>query len=212
MPKVETEEKTTKKTAKVKEPILMNIYQKILAIQKELGVIQKNLKVNDKYSAVAERDVVDAVKPLEEKYGVMSYPASREESVISVLDDKVTIRVKTVYRFVDVDDPSVYLETISYGDGVDTLDKAPGKAMTYADKYALMKMYKISTGVDPDAEASPDDTANMKASEKQVSLLKSLIEDDLLPKVLKRYQIKKLEDLSKQEASDLISKIKGGTK
>lgn len=31
--------------------------------------------------------------------------------------------------------------------------------MTYADKYALMKMYKISTGIanDPDSYSSPDD-------------------------------------------------------
>lgn len=37
--------------------------------------------------------------------------------------------------------------------------KAPGKAMTYADKYALMKTYKISTGIanDPDSIPSPDE-------------------------------------------------------
>ena len=29
--------------------------------------------------------------------------------------------------------------------------------MTYADKYALMKMYKISTGDDPDADPSNDE-------------------------------------------------------
>ena len=35
-------------------------------------------------------------------------------------------------------------------------DKAPGKAMTYADKYALMKAYKMVTGDDPDQNASDD--------------------------------------------------------
>lgn len=28
--------------------------------------------------------------------------------------------------------------------------------MTYADKYALMKAYKITTGDDPDKDASPE--------------------------------------------------------
>ena len=59
----------------------------------------------------------------------------------------------------NIDNPKEYIETISYGTGLDTGDKAAGKAMTYADKYALMKMYKISTGNanDPDSYSSPDD-------------------------------------------------------
>ena len=36
------------------------------------------------------------------------------------------------------------------------LGKAPGKAMTYADKYALLKAYKIITGEDPDQNYSND--------------------------------------------------------
>ena len=39
---------------------------------------------------------------------------------------------------------------------LDSGDKGDGKAMTYGDKYALMKAYKISTGDDPDAQASVD--------------------------------------------------------
>ena len=44
----------------------------------------------------------------------------------------------------------------TYGDGIDSGDKSVGKAMTYADKYALLKAYKIVTGDDPDQEASKD--------------------------------------------------------
>ena len=35
-----------------------------------------------------------------------------------------------------------------------TTCKADGKAMTYADKYAYMKAFMLSTGDDPDQEAS----------------------------------------------------------
>ena len=66
----------------------------------------------------------------------------------------LVMRVETTYRFVNVDNPEEYIEVIAYGDGVDTQDKAPGKAMTYADKYALLKAYKIITGDDPDQQAS----------------------------------------------------------
>ena len=54
----------------------------------------------------------------------------------------------------DTDNPEEYIEITSYGDGIDSQDKSVGKAMTYADKYALMKGYKIITGEDPDQEES----------------------------------------------------------
>jgi hypothetical protein len=65
-------------------------------------------------------------------------------------------RIKTVYRFVNVDDPTDFIETVTFSVGLDSGDKGDGKAMTYGDKYALMKAYKISTGDDPDAQASVD--------------------------------------------------------
>ena len=59
----------------------MNIYEKMAAITAELQTVAKNLTVatskTASYKAVSERDVLDAVKPLEAKYGVYSYPAQR---------------------------------------------------------------------------------------------------------------------------------------
>ena len=59
----------------------LNIYQRMAAITAELQTVAKNLNVETGkgkgYKAVSERDVIDAVKPLEAKYGVYSYPASR---------------------------------------------------------------------------------------------------------------------------------------
>jgi hypothetical protein len=66
------------------------------------------------------------------------------------------MRVKTVYRFVDIDKPDDFIDITTYGDGIDSGDKAPGKAMTYGDKYALLKAYKIITGDDPDQTASEE--------------------------------------------------------
>ena len=169
----------------------LNIYEKLSLITEEIGVIEKNLNVQvnktASYKAVSERDVLDNVKPIERKYRVYSFPAKREvidrETLVKETEytnartDDTTItktnslfmRIETIYRFVNIDKPEEYIETTVYGDGVDTGDKAPGKAMTYADKYALMKAYKLSTGDDPDKEASPEkgytkaDTTDYKA-------------------------------------------------
>ena len=151
----------------------MNIFEKMDAITDELGVVKKDLDIkigNGKsYKAVGERLILDAVKPLEHKYGVYSYPAERKVEANEVLTNEknyngtvtksnsTLMRISTVYRFVNVDKPSEYIEVGTFGDGIDTGDKAPGKAMTYADKYALMKAYKIATGDDPDQDPSPTD-------------------------------------------------------
>jgi hypothetical protein len=66
------------------------------------------------------------------------------------------LRINTIYKFVNTEKPEEYIEIESFGDGVDPQDKAPGKAMTYSDKYALLKAYKIETGEDPDQTASQD--------------------------------------------------------
>lgn len=150
----------------------MNIFEKMAAITVELCVVAKKIEVgiekNKKYRGVAERDILDAVKPIEAKYGVYSYPVEREILESNILESessyngKVTkkttfmTRIRTVYRFVNVEKPDEYIETVTFAEGIDAQDKGSGKAMTYADKYALMKAYKISTGDDPDQTASEE--------------------------------------------------------
>ena len=206
----------------------MNIYEKLSAITAEIGVVEKNLNVkvssNSSYKAVSERDVLDAVKPIEQKYRVYSYPANRKIIDRDVLTKETEyngtitrtntlfMRVETVYRFVNIDKPDEFIETTVYGDGLDTGDKASGKAMTYADKYALMKAYKLSTGDDPDKEASPEHgyekKAEPKATTKQIALVEDLYTDEEIERICKKAKITKIEDLTVTQASALIQKRK----
>lgn len=149
-----------------------NIFQRMAAITAELQTVAKNLNVatgsGKGYKAVSERDIIDAVKPIEAKHGVYSYPCDRvvlESQTLestSEYNGKVTTkttfmtRIQTTYRFVNVDNPSEFIDTVTFAEGIDPQDKGSGKAMTYADKYALMKAYKISTGDDPDQTASEE--------------------------------------------------------
>lgn len=151
----------------------MNIYEKLSAITIELLSVAKNLEVGvgkSSYKAVGEADVLRAVKPLEAKYKVYSYPFSRRiiesgtlenEAIDYNTKEKITKknlfeRIETIYRFVNTEQPDEYVDIVSYGDGIDPQDKSVGKAMTYADKYALLKAYKIITGDDPDQDLSKD--------------------------------------------------------
>ena len=158
-----------------------NLFEKLSAITTELQTVSKNLTVQQtaksSYKAVSERDVLDAVKPIEAKHRVYSYPVARKILESNLLESeneyqgKVTkkttfmTRLETTYRFVNIDNPTEYIETTVFSEGIDAQDKGSGKAMTYADKYALMKAYKISTGDDPDQTASVD--TNYKRTQKK---------------------------------------------
>lgn len=155
----------------------MNIFQRMSAITAELQTVAKNLTVsagkNNSYKAVSERDIIDAVKPIEVKNGVYSYPLYREILESEILESeteyqgkatkKTTFfsRIKTTYRFVNMDKPDEFIDMVTFAEGIDSGDKGSGKAMTYGDKYALMKAYKISTGDDPDQNASEESTTGM---------------------------------------------------
>lgn len=149
----------------------MNIFEKMSAISMEIGAIEKTLEVDGKrpYKAIFEGDVIDAVKPVEAKYRVYSYPFSRKKETRNLEREymyegqvrkstSIVHHIETIYRFVNMDKPEEYIDVTSFGDGIDTGDKAPGKGMTYSDKYALIKAYKLSSGqeADPDSVPSPD--------------------------------------------------------
>ena len=166
MEKVEIKEPKEKENKKMEEKIVLNIYEKLSNISVELSSVAKNLEVGygqNKYKAVGEADVLKAIKPLEAKYKVYSYPCARQiietgtiETTNSKGEPKKNLfeRIEVIYRFVNIENPNEFIDITSYGDGIDSQDKSVGKAMTYADKYALLKAYKIVTGDDPDQEAS----------------------------------------------------------
>ena len=181
-----------------------NIYKKMSAITAELTAVAKNLNVGigkSAYKAVGEADVLAAVKPLEEKHGVYSYPYSRkivEADLVTTTSEyqgKVTektnryLRIETVYRFVNIDNPEEYIDITTYGDGIDPQDKAVGKAMTYSDKYALLKAYKIITGEDPDQFKSEEGKTEKKLTYREKVIITAREKGIDLKELAKDYEI-----------------------
>ena len=194
----------------------MNIFEKMSAITNELGVVAKNLNVDmgkgKSYKAVQEKDVLDAVKPIEEKYRIYSYPKERKIVDSGILEKETQygvsknlyLRVETTYEFVNMDKPEEKIPMITYADGIDSGDKATGKAMTYSDKYALLKAYKIATGDDPDKDASPENGYAKKITKEQIEMLATLVEDTQA--MLNYYGLEKIEDMSYDDAEKTIKR------
>lgn len=217
----------------------MNLYEKLLLITNDMKTVAKNLEVGvgkSQYKAVGEADVLKAVKELEFKYKVYSYPSSRKvidnailETVKEYTDNngnttitksnQLFMRIETVYTFVNVENPEETISITTYGDGIDGQDKAPGKAMTYADKYGLLKAYKIVTGEDPDQQASPEQTTYKKGkrktpydfennamTEEQAFIIASLTPEQ--KEVVRNHYKKDIMKLTKLEADNTINSLK----
>lgn len=205
----------------------MNIYEKMSAIVNELGTVAKNLNVDlgkgKNYKAVQEKDVLDAIKPLEEKYRVYSYPKERKVIDNSILEKETSygitkslyMRIETTYEFVNIDKPEEKVTMVSYGDGIDTGDKAPGKAMTYSDKYSLLKAYKVATGDDPDKDAS-DEKGYSKPKKlegsQRITLLNKINELELeldIPheKTLEIYKVTSNNQMTDSQLQDCVLKM-----
>lgn len=200
-----------------------NIFQRMSQITQEITAVAKNLQVgygSSKYNAVGEADILAAVKPIEAKHGVYSYPLSREIVESGTMEKETKngksvqmyMRIKVVYRFLCIENPESHLDIESFGDGVDSQDKAPGKAMTYADKYALMKAYKIITGDDPDQYASePQDKVNAKETafpgrNEMLDTICKKYNTEIIEKILKANNWKCLEDMNDMQVKALYTR------
>jgi len=139
-----------------------NLYQRILAIMQDVPYIQKTeKKVNNQYTFVSHDDVTAKVRVALIAHGVLAMPTVESNE----FDGNVT-KCNLTMRFINVDTPTEIIEVKSFGYGIDKQDKGPGKAMSYAVKYALLKALCLETGDDPerdtDTEAEPS-ASNDKA-------------------------------------------------
>jgi hypothetical protein len=127
---------------------IKNIYQRILGVMGDVSYIQKEEKKPGlQYAYVAHDKVAKELhKPLV-KHGIAVIP-----TVKSILQEGEKTTVCLMVAFINVDDPDDRIIIESWGYGYDKMDKGPGKAVSYAYKYALLKTFCLETGDDPDQD------------------------------------------------------------
>lgn len=126
----------------------MNIYQRMAAIMKTVGYVQKEeKKVNGQYTFVSHDAVTSKMRPALIEHGVLAVPTVKRH-----LQDGNRTEADVLVRFVNIDNPEDFIEIEMFGYGVDPQDKGPGKAISYAVKYALLKAFSLETGDDPERD------------------------------------------------------------
>ncbi len=134
----------------------MNIYQRINEVRKAIGYVQKDKAVSTgggSYKAVTHDAVTGMVRASLIEHGVIIVPSV----VNSVFHPKEPDAKQRLYEatfqieFVNMDEPTDRIVTQQTAHALDNGDKAPGKAMSYATKYAILKLFNIETGEDEES-------------------------------------------------------------
>jgi hypothetical protein len=127
----------------------MNIHQRLAKAMEAVTYIQKEKKAGMRYSIVSHDAVTAKVRPALLEAGIVYYPVHTSASQTGNRTE-----ARMTVRFVNIDEPHDYIDVQTFGYGIDDQDKGPGKSMSYAVKYALLKTLGLETGDDPDLDQS----------------------------------------------------------
>lgn len=156
-----------------------NIYQKINEVMKEVSYIQKGpRRVNGQYTYISHDQVTAALHDPLTKNGIAVIP-----TVADLKQEGNTTIAKVIMDFVNIDDPADRVSTCHYGYGIDNQDKGPGKAISYACKYALLKTFGLETGDDPDH----DQDVVKEAVHKDMKKPATVMNDDEVSKFFEKH-------------------------
>lgn len=141
-----------------------NIYEAIFAVMGEVGYVQKDGKITKgaNYKFASEGAFIQALRPVMMEHGIIVFPASTNVPNFQYSNYETKsgtgmnmVLIRQGYRFVHAPSSTeIFVQT--FGMGADSGDKASGKAMTNAFKYALRQTFMIETGDDPDETPSVD--------------------------------------------------------
>lgn len=134
----------------------MNIYQKLLEVRKSVPYLKKEAQAKQ-YNYVGSSQTLGAVREKLDEMNLVLETRVLGHNLISNVNDKGTMvhftELDLEYTWVNAENPEEKVTIPWYGQGVDLAgEKGVGKALTYAEKYFILKQFNIATDKDdPDA-------------------------------------------------------------
>lgn len=152
----------------------LNLHQKLVEIRKEVTSLTKDQKGDGlTYRYVSSSQVLHAVRAKMDELQVLLVPSivghEVGRSAIDFYDKDGRVHKRTTTYFTELDMtmtwinaevPSEQIECRWYGQGVDIAgEKGVGKALTYSEKYYMLRFFNIPTDAD-DPDAPQNQTPN----------------------------------------------------
>ena len=180
---------------------------KLMNIQQELKAPKGQYNSFGKYSYRSCEDILEAVKPLLKK----------EKVVLTISDELQYIGnryyIKATATLIDTESDatisnSAYAREEETKKGMDG-SQITGASSSYARKYALNGLFGIDDNKDSDTTniQSKEEKEDKKASPKQIELIQKYYQGENLTKLLEVNNLEKLEDMSINKASEILSKL-----
>jgi len=142
----------------------VNIYEKLIEVRKAVPYLQKEVK-GHQYNYVSSSQVLSAVRQRMDEVGLMLIPTITNTKVSAENDGKRTTYFTELwidFTWVNAEKPDETVKSSWYGQGIDIAgERGVGKALTYAEKYYLLKTFNIATDTDdPDSFQDKQESTN----------------------------------------------------
>jgi hypothetical protein len=133
----------------------MNLYEKLIEIRKACPYLQKDNK-GYQFAYVSSSQTLGSLRAKMDELKVLLIPRVSN----AVASDKPTqkgafqmfTQLWVEYTWVNAENPEETITCSWYGQGLDTGEKGVGKALTYSEKYFMLKFFNIATDEDdPDS-------------------------------------------------------------
>ncbi len=147
------------------------VYEKIAAVQAELaktGIAKNRRNQQQNYAFRGIDDVYSALAPLLAQHRLSILPRVVSRELVERTTKNGTalfyVTVEAEFDFVSADDGSCHVVR-TFGEAMDSGDKATNKAMSAAYKYAAFMAFAIPTEGDNDADQTTHDVAPRGAAQ-----------------------------------------------
>lgn len=139
----------------------LSLLQRINEVRKAIDYIQKDKSVSTgggSYRAVTHDTVTAMVREHMVTHGIVCWPNLVDSQSAHKEEGSKQFRYEATYdfQFCNVDDRADFLVIRIQAHAMDNADKAPGKALSYAKKYAVLKLFEIETGEDEESRHNPE--------------------------------------------------------
>jgi len=186
----------------------LNIYQRINAVMKKVKYVQKDAKIQG-YKAVTHDQVTSVLRQAMVDEGIVVEVEQNQGELLVTKDEKNKMHLyRGMYtvELVNIDNPSDRASALIEAHANDNGDKAPGKALSYAVKNALLKMFSLETGENDESRTE----VNATLTPTQIKGVNSLIGGDteLEAKMLASLNIESVEEIKKSDYNRVIARLK----
>lgn len=213
----------------------LNLFQKIADVKANIDGFTKDTKGYN-YSYVSGSQVLHRIRNKMIEHNLLLVPKTSEENYKQInvtrfnkkagreiTTSEFIVEMKLTYVWINADKPEEQFEVTFYAVGQqDDVSKAHGTALTYAERYFLMKFFNIPTDED-DADAKQKQEKYNKVSSKTVGVLKQEVFDfvDLMKSLGKNvtqqqaeqtFGIQDYTSMSEQQAVTTINDIQAMAK